>query len=64
MRSTVDVTASWQEVADELATALRAAILRNPTVSARDWERAQTALGHYENAGGERPAALKPAALE
>ena len=45
-------------VADELATALRTTILRNPTVTARDWDQAQTALGRYERAGGERPAAL------
>jgi hypothetical protein len=48
--------AGWQSVADELASALRATILRNPTVTARDWDQAQAALGRYERAGGERPA--------
>ena len=48
----------WRSVADELATALRATILRNPTVTSRDWERAQAALGRYERAGGEEPVAL------
>ena len=48
----------WRSVADELATALRTTILRNPTVTARDWDQAQTALGRYERAGGERPAVL------
>lgn len=57
---TVDIEARWRGVADELATALRATILRNPTVSARDWERAQAALGRYEHADDERPAALSP----
>jgi hypothetical protein len=50
--------ARWQSVADELASALRATILRNPTVGARDWDQAQAALGRYERAGGERPADL------
>jgi hypothetical protein len=56
-----DVTsteASWRSVADELASALRATILRNPTVTARDWEQASAALGRYEEAGGGRPVAL------
>lgn len=50
--------ARWQSVADELASALRATILRNPTVGARDWDQAQAALGRYERAGGERPTDL------
>jgi hypothetical protein len=50
--------ARWRSVADELAVALRATILRNPTVTARDWEQAQAALGRYERAGGEAPAEL------
>jgi len=45
--------AGWRSVADELASALRATILRNPTVSARDWAQAQAALGRYERAGAE-----------
>ena len=48
----------WRGVADELASALRATILRNPTVTARDWDQAQAALGRYERAGGEEPTAL------
>ena len=50
----------WQSVADELASALRATILRNPTVTARDWDRAEAALGRYERAGGEREVELPP----
>jgi len=48
----------WRSVADELASALRATILRNPTVTARDWDQAQAALGRYERAGGDRAAEL------
>jgi hypothetical protein len=48
----------WRSVADELASALRATILRNPSVAAKDWDRAEAALGRYEEAGGERPVAL------
>lgn len=50
--------AVWQAIADELAAALRTTMLRNPTVSAQDWDRAQAALGRYECAGGEVPAVL------
>jgi hypothetical protein len=61
MSATVDITeASWKGVADELASALRATILRNPNVSRPDWERAQIALGHYEVAAGEPPAPVPP----
>jgi hypothetical protein len=49
--------AGWRSVANELACALRATILRNPTVMPRDWDQAQAALGRYERAGGELPAA-------
>jgi hypothetical protein len=51
---------AWQGVADQLASALRATILRNPTVTARDWEQAQAALGRYERAGGEQDVDLRP----
>jgi hypothetical protein len=50
--------AGWRSVADELASALRATILRNPTVTVRDWDQAQAALARYERAGGERAAGL------
>ena len=51
--STATITgADWQAVADELAGALRATILRNTSVSARDWNQARAALERYENAGG------------
>ena len=43
--------ADWRAVADELAGALRATILRNPTVTARDWNQARAALERYEHAG-------------
>lgn len=50
--------AEWRAVADELAGALRATILRNPTVTARDWNQARAALERYEHAGtGAVPAA-------
>ncbi len=54
----VDNQTGWQAIADDLAAALRTTMLRNPTVSAVDWDRAQAALGRYENAGGAVPAAL------
>ena len=40
----------WQAVADELASALRTTMLRNPTLNARDWDRASAALERYEGA--------------
>lgn len=62
--STATITGSdWKALADELANALRATILRNPNVSSRDWDRARTALERYETAGGETgavPAAELP----
>lgn len=42
----------WRDVADELATALRQALLRNPTLPAWAWEQGQAALGRYDNASG------------
>ena len=50
--------AGWQGIADELAAALRTTMLRNPGVNARDWDRAEAALGRYERAGGNVPASL------
>ena len=53
----------WKALADELARALRATILRNPTVNSHDWDRARTALERYETAGGQTgtvPAAELP----
>jgi hypothetical protein len=44
--------AEWKAVADELAFALQATILRNPNLAARDWERAHAALGEYEKVAG------------
>lgn len=52
----------WRGVADELASALRATILRNPTVTARDYAQATAALGRYEQVGGEVPAERPDAA--
>ena len=40
----------WQAVADELAGALRTAMLCNPSLAARDWDRASAALERYEGA--------------
>lgn len=40
---------NWRAVADELADALRQAILRNPTLTARAWDKAHAALGRYED---------------
>jgi hypothetical protein len=40
----------WQAVADELAGALRTTMLRNPTLAARDWDRATAALERYDGA--------------
>jgi hypothetical protein len=46
----MDSTIDWQAVADELAGALRTAVLRNPTLAARDWDRASAALERYDGA--------------
>ena len=40
----------WQAVADELAGALRTTMVRNPSLAARDWDRASAALERYEGA--------------
>ena len=45
-----DNTIDWQAVADELAGALRTAMLRNPSLAARDWDRASAALDRYDGA--------------
>lgn len=47
---TTDTTVDWQAVADELAGALRTTMLRNPTLAARDWDRATAALERYDGA--------------
>ena len=43
-------TIDWQAVADELAGALRTTMLRNPQLSARDWDRGAAALERYDGA--------------
>ena len=51
--STVTATGTdWRAVADELATALRQALLRNPSLPAWAWDQGQAALGRYDNASG------------
>ncbi len=45
-----DNTTDWQAVADELAGALRTTMLRNPSLAARDWDRASAALERYDGA--------------
>jgi hypothetical protein len=45
-----DSTIEWQAVADELAGALRTAMLRNPSLAAPDWDRASAALERYDGA--------------
>jgi hypothetical protein len=45
-----DNAIDWQAVADDLAGALRTAVLRNPTLAARDWARASAALERYDGA--------------
>ncbi len=45
-----DNAIDWQAVADELAGALRTAMLRNPTLATRDWDRASAALDRYDGA--------------
>jgi hypothetical protein len=45
-----DSAVDWQAVADELAGALRTTMLRNPQLTARDWDRASAALERYEGA--------------
>jgi hypothetical protein len=43
----------WRALADELADALRQAMLRNPALTALAWDRAHAALGRYEGAKGD-----------
>ena len=55
--------ADWKALAERAGPRLRATILRNPTVTSRDWDRARTALERYETAGGQTgavPAAEAP----
>jgi hypothetical protein len=40
----------WQAVADELAGSLRTTMIRNPSLAARDWDRASAALERYDGA--------------
>lgn len=48
--STVTATGTeWQAVADDLATALRQALLRNPSLPARAWAQGQAALRRYDD---------------
>jgi hypothetical protein len=42
----------WRAVADELGTALRQALLRNPSLPAWAWEQGQAALTRYDHASG------------
>lgn len=50
MAIVMDSTIDWEAVADELAGALRTAVLRNPALAARDWDRASAALERYDGA--------------
>jgi hypothetical protein len=45
-----DDMVDWQAVADELAGSLRTTMLRNPSLTARDWARASAALDRYAGA--------------
>lgn len=40
--------ADWQAVANKLAAALRTTMVRNPNLTARDWDRASAALEQYD----------------
>ena len=46
----IGTAVDWQAVADELAGALRTTMLRNPSLAARDWDRATAALERYDGA--------------
>ena len=50
--------ADWRAVPHELAAALQTTILRNPNLTARDWDRAHAALGQYERVNG-RPSLVR-----
>ena len=51
--STVTATETdWHAVADQLATALRQALLRNPSLPAWAWDQGQAALNRYDTASG------------
>lgn len=54
--SKVATGADWRTVADELATALRQALLRNPSLPAWAWDQGQAALKRYDDATGKIPA--------
>ena len=58
--------ATWQAVADDLAEALQATMLRNPNLTARGWSRAHAALQRYERSAGGKssPPAEAPAKAE
>jgi hypothetical protein len=45
----------WQAVAEALAGVLQATMLRNPNLTARDWDRAHAALQRYECAAAGPP---------
>jgi hypothetical protein len=47
-----EVGNDWRAVAEELAGALQETMLRNPSLTARTWDRAHAALGRYERASG------------
>ena len=56
--------ATWRAVADELADALQATMLRNPNLTAKDWSRAHAALQRYErSAGGQGSAPAEAPAV-
>jgi len=57
-----DNTVDWRAVANELAGALRTTMLRNPNLTARDWDRASAALEWYDDAARGVGAARKDAA--
>jgi hypothetical protein len=48
---------TWRAVADELADALQATMLRNPNLTAKDWSRAHAALQRYERSAGGKGSA-------
>ena len=45
-----DGTVDWQALAAELAGVLRTTMLRNPNLTALDWDRASAALDRYAGA--------------
>jgi hypothetical protein len=64
MASVMTDNTVWERVADQLAGALRTTMLRNPNLTALDWDRASAALERYDDAARGGAAASDPGRTE